>query len=559
MDLTRATDPLIRVEDLHISFASPGAPAGERTEVVTGISFEVYPGETVGIVGESGSGKSVTVRSLLGLSARTQETHAREFSIFGSEASSYTEKQWSRVRGSSIGFVLQDALSSLDPLKTIGQEVAEGLHPQRRAGKGAYSPEVYSLLESAGIPHPQARARQYAHELSGGLRQRALIANAVAQNPALIIADEPTTALDVTIQAQVLELLRAKAREGNALILVSHDLAVVASVCDRILVMKDGEIVEQGPSDRILRHPRELYTRLLLAAVPSSASRGYRLSRVDRVPLPARAGADSPVVMEARGVSKTFVSRHGERITAVHNASLEVREGHTLGIVGESGSGKSTLARIVAGLCEPDQGSVSLDGDAWSPLPEKDRRTRRRDIQVVAQNPLASFDPRYTVGRIIAEPLRHLTNGSSHEIETRISEVLELVQLPRASASRMPQSLSGGQRQRVAIARAIATHPRILVADEAVSALDVSIQAQILDLLADIQAETGVAILFISHDLGVIHHVSDAVIVMKDGEIVESGSPDAVLGTPHHPYTRHLIQSLPTLPVPTRTPHKDIS
>ncbi len=610
--------PLVRVENLRVGFDVTDSRTGVavRREVITGISFSIAPGETVGIVGESGSGKSVTVRTLLGLDASNQTTQADRLEVFGRDGLALSERQWADVRGEKIGFVLQDALSSLDPLKTIGLEIAEALEPRRRPRLRKHADAIHRLLEDVGIPDPELRARQYSHELSGGLRQRALIASAIAQNPALIIADEPTTALDVTVQAQILELLRRKSQEGHAIVLVSHDLAVIGSVCDRIIVMKDGRIVEEGPSREILTNPREAYTKLLLAAVPSARSRGYRLSSVERVALPAKPALAKPgvagvgsvsggvasvglgvgsvsggvasvglgvgsvssvsstsatssdaatdaatatssadnssnfgdPVLVAGGVTKEFVGRHGSRITAVDDASIELHPGRTLGVVGESGSGKSTLARIIAGLLEPDAGMVLLDGETWSPLPEKARRGRRHEIQVVAQNPLASFDPRYTVTQLIAEPLRELTSLSKAEIAARVEEVLDLVQLPKHLANSSPRRLSGGQRQRVAIARAIATKPRILIADEAVSALDVSIQAQILDLLADIQAQTNVSILFISHDLGVIHHISDSIVVMRHGQIVEQGLPENVLVNPQHPYTQRLIASLPQLP-----------
>lgn len=542
----KTSTPLIRVENLRVSFRSAGSPAPH--EAVKGISFSIYPGETVGIVGESGSGKSVTVRSLLGLQAPHQKTVADRLKVFGRDGLSLTEHQWGQIRGSRIGFVLQDALSSLDPLKTIGQEVAEAVAPREYKPWRKQREKVHALLADVGIPNPEIRARQYSHELSGGLRQRALIASALAQDPSLIIADEPTTALDVTVQAQVLSVLRDKAQEGHALIVVSHDLAVIASICDRILVMKEGRIVEQGTRADILTQPREEYTQLLLAAVPSRHSKGFRLSSIERIPLPPRNHAGGDVVLAARGITKDFVGRNGSHVHAVRDASITLYKGQTLGVVGESGSGKSTLARIIAGLIEPDSGTVTIGGQAWVPLPEKKRRSRRGALQIVSQNPLASFDPRFSVEALIAEPLRYLEYASARRVKERIADVLGLVGLPREIARASAHQLSGGQRQRVAIARAIATDPQVLIADEAVSALDVSIQAQILDLLADIQARTGVAILFISHDLGVIHHVSDSIVVMRRGEIVEEGSPDRVLVHPEHPYTQELVASLPRLP-----------
>lgn len=541
---TDAGAPLVRVRNLNVGF---DGDEGFK-KVVNDISFTIHPGEAVGLVGESGSGKSVTVRTLLGLFDRGERLNAEEFELFGKPSLGNTEKDWRAIRGEKIGFVLQDALTSLDPLKTIGYQVDEALKAHGTATKTERDHEVSTLLSEVGIPEPDIRRDQYPHELSGGLRQRALIAGSIANSPSLIIADEPTTALDVTVQQQVLQLLRDRKESGNALLLVSHDLAVVASVCDRILVMKHGELVESGTSDQILNHPKTEYTKLLLAAVPSARSRGRRLSSIEHEPLPARNVDLDHVVLHGEHIHKTYAGRHSGVVTAVNDATIDLHRGETLGIVGESGSGKSTLARILAGLIEPDSGTVELDGEAWSPLPERRRRSRRRDIQVVSQDPISSFDPRYSVGKIIAEPLKALKTYDRKQIRERIDDLLDLVQLPRTVIDRNPRQLSGGQRQRVAIARALATDPKVLIADEAVSALDVSIQAQILDLLADIQSKTQVSILFISHDLGVIHHISDAVVVMKNGVIVEQGDPDQVFTHPEHPYTKRLLAALPKVP-----------
>lgn len=543
-------DVIAQVRGLNVDFGE-----GESLHhVVKNVSFTIRRGEAVGLVGESGSGKSVTVRTLLGLYADDEHVQAEEFDLFGESTLSYKDKDWRKIRGSRIGFVLQDALTSLDPLKTIGYQVDEALNAHGKVDKKESAEKVVELLDEVGIPQPQIRQNQYPHELSGGLRQRALIAGAVADNPSLIIADEPTTALDVTVQAQVLNLLKSRKEDGNALILVSHDLAVVASVCDRILVMKNGELVEEGSSEQILHHPQQEYTKLLLVAVPSARSRGRRLSSIKHEPLPQKTIDYDQNLLHAEHIGKTYHSHHGGTVTAVQDAGVDLYRGETLGIVGESGSGKSTLAKILAGLVEPNEGTVTLEGEAWSPIPERQRRSRRQKIQVVSQDPISSFDPRYSVSKIIAEPLKVQKKYTKDEIRRKVDESLDLVQLPREYADYSPKRLSGGQRQRVAIARALAVNPAVLVADEAVSALDVSIQAQILDLLADIQAKTQVGIVFISHDLGVVHHIADQVIVMKDGHIVESGDPDQVFNKPSHPYTKRLIAALPTIPAEERMP-----
>lgn len=541
---------IVEVKNLNVDFDGQGS----SRRVVNNVSFSIAPGESVGLVGESGSGKSVTVRTLLGLYADDEHVQSDTFEVFGKSTHECSEKDWRNLRGGRIGFVLQDALTSLDPLKTIGYQVAESITAHAKADKKETAHRVVKLLGNVGIPQPEVRQHQYSHELSGGLRQRALIAGAIANAPQLIIADEPTTALDVTVQAQVLNLLKSYQRDGSALLLVSHDLAVVASVCDRILVMKQGELVEEGSAEEILHHPKQEYTKLLLAAVPSATSRGRRLSSIQHEPLPAKHIDYQHNLIHAEHVSKTYHTHRIGTVHAVADAGVDLFRGETLGIVGESGSGKSTFARVLAGLIEPTEGTVTLEGSPWSPLPEKKRRSRRQEIQVISQDPISSFDPRYTVAQIIAEPLKVRKDSSKKDIEHKVYESLDLVQLPREFAGYRPSRLSGGQRQRVAIARALAVNPSVLIADEAVSALDVSIQAQILDLLADIQAQTQVGIIFISHDLGVVHHIADDVIVMKDGRIVEHGEPDQIFGHPSHPYTKRLIAALPKIPEDGRMP-----
>ena len=408
------------------------------------------------------------------------------------------------------------------------------------------------------MPSPELRARQRSGQLSGGLRQRALIASAIALDPDVIIADEPTTALDVTVQAQVLDLLEQSRRRGASIILISHDLSVVAQLADHILVMQDGRVVEQGPASVLLREPREEYTQALIAAVPSEETRGAALSPAGAELLAeaeaagSRYGAGAPtrptdtdVVLEAHGLVKHFRAPDGSSTTAVDDVSFALRRGETLGIVGESGSGKSTTGRIALALEAPDAGEVTLLGQPWTAVDESRRRAARRHIGVVSQDPLSSFDPRWNVERILRDALPAGQFPTAAARRARIAELLDQVGLPEAVLARFPLRLSGGQRQRIAIARALAASPDVLVLDEAVSALDVTIQAQILDLLVALQRRLGLSYLFISHDLGVISHLSHRVIVMKDGRVVEEGVPDDIFNRPQHPYTQQLIASIP--------------
>jgi peptide/nickel transport system ATP-binding protein len=554
--------PLLEVEGLRVSFGA----GRDQAEVVKGISFTVDAGECLAIVGESGSGKSVTVRTLVGLTGGNSRVAVDKLTFDDADLRGYGDRQWQKLRGARIGLVLQDALVSLDRLRKVGKEIAEPLRVHRWGNRPQRRERVIELLTRVGVPEPEVRANQHSTELSGGLRQRALIASAIAMDPPLLIADEPTTALDVTVQAQILDLLEQSKQAGRALILVSHDLAVVAQLADRVAVMYDGEIIEQGPTLRVLQQPETDYTKALLAAVPSAHSKGTRLSIVREtggstepapapapeltvVPAPEPEPAPAHPVLLARDLVKRYNGPDGVPRTVVDHVSFELAAGETLGVVGESGSGKTTTARIALAMLEPNQGEVLLDGQPWTTLSDNERRPLRRQIGSIYQDALSSFDPRWTVERILADSVAIADGDDKNVIRRRVSELLSLVGLAETHRQRRPLQLSGGQRQRVSIARAIAHRPRILVCDEPVSALDVSIQAQVLDLLSDLQTELDLSYLFVSHDLGVVHHMSDRVLVMKDGRIIEEGLVDDVLHRPQQAYTQRLIESLPTLPV----------
>jgi len=535
---------LLRVENLRVSFGA--------NEVVAGISFTAQPGQCIAIVGESGSGKSVTARTLVGLTGPGARVTADRVDLAGADLLHTSERAWRGLRGRQIGFVLQDALVSLDQLRRDGDEVAEPLRLHRWGNRTQRAAKAVELLTSVGVPEPEVRVQQRPYELSGGLRQRALIASAIALDPPLLIADEPTTALDVTVQAQVLDLLAASKARGTSIILISHDLSVVARLADEVAVMRDGHIVEHGPAAQVLHDPQHDYTRMLLAAVPSEHTRDSRLSAGGpstsdrRVRRPVDRGRP---VLEARHLTKVFCGPDKVDRTVVDDVSFELFGGETLGIVGESGSGKTTTARIALAILAATAGEVLLRGEPWSALSTDRRRPLRKQVGVVYQDPLSSFDPRWSAGRILIDALS--TGGrppsSRAEARDRAVRLLEQVGLTATHLDASPLRLSGGQRQRVAIARALAPEPSVIVCDEPVSALDVSIQAQVLDLLTDLQDDLGVSYLFISHDLGVIHHVSDRILVMKDGRVVEHGTATEVFERPRHPYTQELLTAVPRL------------
>jgi peptide/nickel transport system ATP-binding protein len=559
---------LLTVENLRVSFGA--------AEVVKGISFTTRLGQCLAIVGESGSGKSVTARTLVGLTGSGARVAGRidlagpnptSTGLTSTDLTRQSERSWRAIRGRDVGFILQDALVSLDQLRRVGDEVAEPLKVHGWGSRATRTAKAIELLRLVGVPEPEVRALQRPYELSGGLRQRALIASAIALDPKLVIADEPTTALDVTIQAQVLDLLAESKARGTSIILISHDLSVVARLADEVLVMRDGSVVEHGPAHQVLHQPAHEYTQALLDAVPSEHTRGSRLVRPASVSGPAVvpdldvvSGPDAVLrtrrvvdrdraVLEARHISKVFRGPDHVDRTVVDDVSFELCAGETLGIVGESGSGKTTSARIALALLAPTSGDVLLRGQPWSSLPPSRRRPLRKQIGVIYQDPLSSFDPRWHVGRILTDALRTGSRPPSSSAEARIRAVrlLEQVGLGAQHLDSAPLRLSGGQRQRVAIARALAPEPEVIVCDEPVSALDVSIQAQVLDLLTDLQDELGVSYLFISHDLGVIHHMSDRILVMKDGRVVESGTADEVFERPIDPYTERLLTALPRL------------
>ena len=539
------SDKHLIVEGLSIEF--------DGQTVVHNLSFTLAPGKTLALVGESGSGKSVTARSLIGLAGAGARVSARTLSYGGQDLLGLSERGWRRLRGKGIGFVLQDALVSLDPLRAVGKEILEVLKAHNWGDRRSRGERVIELLDKVGVPEPRLRARQRPDQLSGGLRQRALIASALALSPGLVIADEPTTALDATVQAQILEVLQEIKARGDSLLIISHDLAVVAQLADEVLVLRHGVTVEQGPTEQVLRNPHHPYTRALLDAVPAEHARGTLLSpgqpAVNGLPRP---DADSPLLLRASGLGKRYIGPDHQSRQVVDDVSFELRAGRTLGIVGESGSGKTTVARMVLGLLEPDAGRVEFLGQPWTAagserVTEKQRRLHRRDISVIYQDPLSSFDPRWSVGQILADAL-DVAGFQAGQHVARISQLLEQVRLPAELATRRPLQLSGGQRQRVAIARAIASNPKVIICDEPVSALDVSVQAQVLDLLADLQASLGLAYLFISHDLGVIRHVSDQVLVMRHGKVVESAPVEDLFDNPQHEYTRRLLGAVPRLP-----------
>ncbi|MDM7831675.1 dipeptide ABC transporter ATP-binding protein [Cellulomonas edaphi] len=536
--MTAASDRLLTVADLAVTYRTRHGDV----RAVRDVSLHVDSGETVAVVGESGSGKSTTAAAVVRLLAPAARIERGTIDLLGRDVASASQRELQAVRGLLVGLVPQDPTVSLNPVKRIGEQVAEVLRIHGLADRRVAAVEAVEALRRAGLSDPEIRARQYPHELSGGMRQRVLIAIALVAKPRLLVADEPTSALDVTVQRQILDHLdELTSQTSTGVLLITHDLGVAADRADRIVVMSRGRVVETGTPDEVLGAPREAYTKALLAAAPSL--RGAR-----RTPVASAPAADAPAALEVRGLVKDFPlprSGGGGTLRAVDDVSFRVARGRTLALVGESGSGKSTTARLALRLAEPTAGQVLVGGDDVSHTRGSALRALRRQMQVVYQNPYSSLDPRWTVERIVAEPLRAFGVGDRRERAARAAELAELVALPASVLRRRPAELSGGQRQRVAIARALSVRPDLVVLDEPVSALDVSVQAQILDLLGELQRELGVTYLFISHDLAVVRQVAHEVVVLQHGRVVESGDVEHVFASPQHAYTAELLAAIP--------------
>jgi len=585
------SDPLLEISDLEVAFrSSTGLVPAVRKANLT-----LYPGQSVAIVGESGSGKSTLAHAVIGLLPGTGRVTGGTIRFQGRDITHLGTQELTALRGSSIGLVPQDPMSNLNPVWSIGFQVKEALranglagvaddrlahlmaehaehtgHAGRaghadRAQKAAPSAggridvdeQVALLLEQAGLPEASRRAKQYPHEFSGGMRQRALIAIGLAARPDLLIADEPTSALDVTVQRRILDHLQTLVRElGTAMLFITHDLGLAAERAEHIVVMHRGRVVESGPSLEVLQDPRHPYTQRLVKAAPSLASRRIESAHArgiqvtDDELLGASLGSSATEeILRVEHLTKVFEVRGAKgkdkTLTAVDDVSFGIRKGTTTALVGESGSGKSTVANIILNLIDPTSGKVFHDGVDLSTLGPKELFALRRIMQPVFQNPYGSLDPMYSIFRVVEEPLRVHGIGTAKEREARVAELLDMVSLPRSVMRRYPHELSGGQRQRVAIARALALKPQIVVLDEAVSALDVLVQAQILRLLSDLQAELELTYLFITHDLAVVRQIADDVVVMEHGRIVESGAADELFANPRQDYTRELIRAVP--------------
>ncbi|NNM72923.1 ABC transporter ATP-binding protein [Enterovirga aerilata] len=565
------THPVLSVDKLSTAFRV------ERRwrEVVRSVSFTIGPKETVALVGESGSGKSVTALSLMRLTPRDSSRITGSVILGGRDLLQLPDAAMRQVRGDEIAMIFQEPMTSLNPVLTIGFQIAEALILHRGMSRAEAEAETVRLLDKVRIPAATSRIHDYPHRFSGGMRQRVMIAMALACRPKLLIADEPTTALDVTIQAQILELIKLlQEEEGMSVLFITHDMGVVAEIADRTVVMYGGEAVETGTTADIFARPAHPYTRMLLSAVPRLGSMaGHphpvpfpKIDRTTGLPAPPEeipdtvARAERPV-LEVQDLTTRFEIRGGllgrarGRVHAVEKVSFDLRQGETLALVGESGCGKSTTGRSVMRLIEPLSGSVLLDGEDIMALGERELRERRRKMQMIFQDPFASLDPRMTVGAAIAEPLVINRLASRAEAREKTAELLRRVGLSPDMAGRFPHEFSGGQRQRICIARALAVRPRLIVADESVSALDVSVKAQVVNLMLELQAGMKLAYLFISHDMAVVERVSHRVAVMYLGEIVEIGPRAEIFGNPQHSYTRRLLEAVP-VPDPARRREK---
>ncbi|WP_326814997.1 MULTISPECIES: ABC transporter ATP-binding protein [unclassified Streptomyces] len=544
---------LVEVSGLTISF-----DGADGVRAVDGLSFTLEKGAALGVVGESGSGKSASAYALLGLHRGTGATVGGSIRVAGVDVQAADDAELRALRGAKAAMVFQDPLSSLDPYYAVGDQIAEVYRVHTRASGRAARARAVDVLDRVGIPDAARRSRSRPHEFSGGMRQRALIAMALACEPQLLIADEPTTALDVTVQAQILDLLHTLRREtGMGLLLVTHDVGVAAESVDEVLVMQSGREVERGPVAEVLGTPRQPYTRELLAAVPRVDAKrpepelvpAGRVADAGRPRLDAavsRAAQVGEPLLEAIDLRREF-GRGRSRVTAVDGVSLTLHPGETLGIVGESGSGKTTLGRMLVRLLDPTAGRLHYRGTEIGSLSDKALRPHRRELQMVFQDPVASLNPRRSIGESVADPLRAAGAFDDTRVRARVQELLERVGLDPDRYDRYPHEFSGGQRQRVGIARALAADPKLIVCDEPVSALDVTTQAQVTALLAELQRELGLGLVFIAHDLAVVRQVSDRVAVMRQGRIVEQGSVDEVYGAPQDPYTKQLLAAVPAL------------
>ncbi|MER9677439.1 ABC transporter ATP-binding protein [Mesorhizobium sp. M0208] len=552
---------------------------GHWAPVVDGISFEIGERETVAIVGESGSGKSVTALSIMRLNSPASSKVEGSIQLDGQELLTLSQSEMRRIRGNDIAMIFQEPMTSLNPVLTIGFQIAESLILHRSLSRSEAELETIRLLEKVQIPAAKSRFHEYPHHFSGGMRQRVMIAMALAGKPKLLIADEPTTALDVTIQAQILELIKElQEDEGMSVLFITHDMGVVAEIADRTAVMYNGQMVETAPTEDIFNRPEHPYTRSLLSAVPKLGSmkgrrRPIRFPIVDRTTGQSDVPAEVPdtvkeaerPVLEIAGLTKRFEIRSGMfssvkgRVYAVENVSFSVKSGETLALVGESGCGKSTTGRTVMRLTEPLSGSILLDGVDLVKLGQSELRKQRNRIQMIFQDPFASLNPRMDVGTAIIEPLLINKLASRSEARDKVADLLQRVGLSPDIVNRFPHEFSGGQRQRICIARALALEPRLIVADEAVSALDVSVKAQVVNLMLDLQARMGLAYLFISHDMAVVERVSHRVAVMYLGEIVEIGPREAIFQNPQHPYTKRLLAAVPIADPARRLQKRSVS
>lgn len=544
------TEPILSIHDLTVSFGTKK----KDVQVLHGVTLDVYPGETVAIVGESGSGKSTTASAVIGLLPGTGQVTGGSILLDGRELIGASRSDMESIRGRDIGFVPQDPMSSLNPVWSIGFQVQEAVRANGLAtGRREVRDRAIQVLQQAGLADAAARMHQFPHQFSGGMRQRALIGIGLAADPKLLIADEPTSALDVTVQKVILDHLASLTSErGTAVLLITHDLGLAAERADRIIVMKQGEIVEAGPSREILEDPQHPYTQRLVAAAPSLASRRIGAHTASARETSTEASPAAPVV-EVRGLVKDYSIRTGGMrsvpFRAVDDVSFRIPRGKTLALVGESGSGKSTVAKMILQLEQPSEGEILIDGLPTSTMTRADIFRLRRRMQPVFQDPYGSLDPLRSIGSLISEPLHVHGIGTKDEQHAQVLDLLEQVALPRALAGRYPNELSGGQRQRVAIARALALKPDIIVLDEAVSALDVLVQDQILHLLADLQSDLGLTYLFITHDLAVVRVAADFVCVMEHGRIVEQGAVDEIFLDPKEEYTRRLLDAIPGIPL----------